>query len=89
MTDQITAPEPEPAPAKRKGSNLVVRLDPELKKAAQKRAKERGWRLSSVMRALLRAWIDEDMISAADVGAEDRQVSTHKRKRRKKKKRTQ
>jgi len=62
-------PPPKPdKPVKHKAGELKIRTDMETIKAARTKAKKMGWSLSSVVRALLRLWVQEDVISAEDVG---------------------
>ena len=51
-----------------KGEKVETRLPASVKKQAQEKASKRGWRLSSVMRALIELWIQEDVITGEDVG---------------------
>ena len=53
-----------------KDERLDVRLDPELARLVKQKAKSRGWALGAVVRSLLRLWVDEDIVSAEDVGRE-------------------
>jgi hypothetical protein len=65
--------DPESSNVKRereKDERLGVRLDPELARLVKDKAKSRGWSLGSVIRALLRLWSEEDVVSAEDVGQE-------------------
>ena len=60
-------PEPKPEEAN-KEKRVEIRLDAELERRAREKAESRGWTLSSVIRALLGTWVDEDMVDPADVG---------------------
>ena len=62
-----TPPEPK-RPARRKSERVEIRLDDELAQAAKEKAEAHGWSLSSVIRALLGLWAEEDVISPDDVG---------------------
>ena len=64
-----------------KDEELKFRVDPELRKLAEAKADTHGWSLSSVMRALLRLWVQEDVVSAADVGAEKKRTPRKPRKK--------
>jgi hypothetical protein len=49
-------------------------------KKARDKAKSRGWTLSSVLRALVRLWVDEDVVTAEDVGKESERAPRTKKK---------
>ena len=55
-------------PIKPKAGELKIRTDLDTIKQAKAKAKKYGWSLSSVVRALLRLWVSEDVISSDDVG---------------------
>ncbi len=55
-----------------KDEKVETRIPRSLKKKAQDKAASRGWRLSSVIRALLQLWVDEDLVSGEDVGRAER-----------------
>ena len=59
-------------------------MDEDLALQAEQKAKQMGWSLGSVVRALLRLWVQEDVISSKDVGSES--TPAPKKQRRKKKK---
>ena len=66
---------------KRKDDKIEVRVPPELKEQATKKARSRGWSLPQLVRALLFAYIEEDNISPEDVGeANERAPRTRKPK---------
>jgi len=44
-------------------TRLILRIDPELKKAAQAKAKVQDLTLSQVVRRLLREWVEDDPAS--------------------------
>lgn len=66
-----SSPPQDPAPPDPKDDLIQIRLDADLAKQAKRKARSHGWKLSSVMRALLRLWVAEDVVSPEDVGAED------------------
>lgn len=75
---------PEPARGKPpKEGELKVRADLDTIKQAKEKADRMGWSLSSVVRALLRLWISEDVISSSDVGAEKERAPRRGKKKRK------
>jgi len=75
---------PDPEDVSAKDEELKFRVDPELRRQAEEKANTHGWSLSSVMRALLRLWVQEDVVSAADVGAEKKRTPRKSRKKAKK-----
>ncbi len=54
--------------AKRKDEKVEVRVPRELKDAATKKAKSRGWSLPQLIRALLHVYVQEDNVAPEDVG---------------------
>ena len=62
-----------------------VLLDEELANQAEEKAQRMGWSFGSVARALFRLWVQEDVITSADVGAES-EVAPKKKRRKKGKK---
>ncbi len=63
-----------------KEDRIEIRVERELAEKARKKAADRGWSLSAVMRGLLTLWADEDVIDARDVGAASTRAP-YKRKR--------
>ncbi len=74
-------------PVKHKDGELKIRTDLETINAARKKAKKMGWSLSSVVRALLRLWVTEDVISSDDVGEASERAAYKTRKPKPKSKR--
>ena len=58
-----------------KDEKVETRIPTSLKRKAQDKAASRGWRLSSVIRALLELWVQEDVVSGEDVGRAERRNS--------------
>lgn len=54
--------------AKRKDDKIEVRVPPELKAEAERKARSRGWSLPQLIRALLHVYVQEDNIGPEDVG---------------------
>jgi len=80
-----TGPEQAPEPGK-KGRRVDVRIDPNLYDEAARKAESRGWSLSSVIRALLALWVQEDVLDPRDVGLQRKHASKPGSGRRPKKK---
>lgn len=78
-------PTPEKPRKRRKDDMMRTRIDPELHEAAKKKAQDYGWSFGSVVRALLRLWVQEDVISAKDVGNESERAPKTRKKRQTKK----
>ena len=74
-----TPPEPD-RPAKRKSERIEIRLDDDLAEIARKKAESSGWSLSSVIRALLGLWAEENVIAPEDVGRHMKRVKPKKPK---------
>jgi hypothetical protein len=73
-------------PKPHKDEMLKARIDPELHEQAQKKAKDMGWSLGSVVRALLRLWVQEDVVSSKDIGEEAGRAPKQSKKKTKGKK---
>ena len=67
-------------PPDRKEAKVEARIPMELKEKVEKKATERGWSLASVIRALLEAWVDEDMVDPKDVGRANQRAKRTKKK---------
>ena len=71
MSSQTDKPESDQSPSKNppiKEESLRVRIDSDTMQQSKEKAARMGWSLGSVVRALLKLWIEEDTISSADVG---------------------
>ena len=66
---------------KKKTKKVLVPLDEDLERRAKEKARSHGWSLTSVIRALLGLWVDENVIDPSDVG---RAAQSAKRGRKKK-----
>lgn len=73
--------EPPKPGRKHRDKQLKVRIDDELNDAALKKAQSVGWSLGSVVRALLRSWVEDrsEGPTAEEVGRES--VAAEKRPR--------
>ena len=54
--------------APRKEERVEFKIDTDMAKQARDKANSHGWSLSSVLRALVARWLEEDVISPSDVG---------------------
>jgi hypothetical protein len=85
MPDQQSSPSKK-KPKAHKDDVVRARIDPELHRQAKEKAENYGWSLGSVIRALLRLWVQEDVVKSNDVGEEsERAPKVPKKKRRSKK----
>ena len=64
-----------------KEEKIEVRVDADLAEKAREKAESRGWSLSSVVRALLALWVDEDVIAPSDVGTAAKRASRSKKRK--------
>jgi hypothetical protein len=76
-------PQEDTQDAKRsaKEERVEVRFDPELARRARAKAESRGWSISSVIRALVGMWVDEDIVDPTDVGSAAKRAPRTKKKR--------
>ena len=66
-----------------KDEKIEVRIDPELAKQAREKAEAHGWSLSSVIRALLALWVEEDVVHSKEVGKQNTRAPRSKKKAKK------
>ena len=64
--------DPQQKPVAKKDRPILVPLDEQLRSDFEAKAKARGWPLTSIIRALMRLWVDEDVLSPEDVSAEQK-----------------
>ena len=64
-----------------KNVDIIFRLDPDLKRRVEEKAQTRGWSVGAVLRALLRTWLEEDIVDATEVGSENLRAPKKQRKR--------
>jgi len=74
-------PDDKPKSPKRKEERIELRVDPELAERARQKAEKYGWSISSVIRALLSLWTDEDVISSQDVGRHAKRAKKPRKKK--------
>ena len=82
----MTTPPNEEPP--HKGVRKEFLMDEDLARQAEQKAKQMGWSLGSVVRALLRLWVQEDVISSKDVGSESTPAPKKSRRKKAKKPRS-
>jgi hypothetical protein len=70
-----------PDPSHKKDEKIEFLVDEDLAQRAREKADSRGWSLSSVLRALLSLWVDEDVIDAKNVGESNRRARRTKKKK--------
>ena len=57
---------PARGPAKPKDKKLIIRIESDLAETAQRKALQHGG-LSAVVRALIRLWVEKDIVSAEEI----------------------
>jgi hypothetical protein len=81
-SQQSSQQQPSEKTEEHKQENIEFRVDSDLAQKAREKAASRGWTLSSVLRALVGLWVEEDVIHAEDVAkANKRAPRTGKKKK--------